>query len=155
MLKHHLKLNYPRVECSSTPSYTSNQLKTINRTTRLTKKKMTKPIYNSLLLTAYLLCLEIIDTNSRTSTLWKLSPDESKIIEASPFHQIISMPNSGNGPQFVTDDDPIFNIITSTVHFGQSWIKQGVEYYCTHCQNSHAKITQEKYVVSVCRNRII
>ncbi|KAI4462150.1 ttc17 protein [Holotrichia oblita] len=109
---------------------------------------MTRAIYNTFLLTFYVLCLEISVTNSRTSTLWKLSPDESKIIEASPFHQIISMPNSGSGPQFVTDDDPIFNIITSTVHFGQSWIKQGVEYYCTHCQNVQQRNTAEKNVLS-------
>ncbi|GJQ84069.1 hypothetical protein Trydic_g10527 [Trypoxylus dichotomus] len=109
---------------------------------------MTRAIYNPFFFTLYVLCVEIIVTNSRTSTLWKLSPDESKIIEASPFHQIISMPNSGSGPQFITDDDPIFNIITSTVHFGQSWIKQGVEYYCTHCQNVQSKNTVEKNVPS-------
>ncbi|RZB40934.1 tetratricopeptide repeat protein 17-like [Asbolus verrucosus] len=81
----------------------------------------------------YMLCFEIISTNSRTSTLWKLNSDQTKIIEASPFHQVVSYPEGSNGAQFITEDDPVFNIITSTVHLGQSWVKERVEYYCTSC----------------------
>lgn len=84
-------------------------------------------------LTVYMLFCEIISTNSRTSTLWKLNSDQTKIIEANSFHQIVSYPEGSSGVQFITDDDPIFNIITSTVHLGHSWIKERVEYYCTNC----------------------
>ncbi|GLV44495.1 super sex combs [Carabus blaptoides fortunei] len=86
----------------------------------------------------YVLSFHILSTNSRTSTLWKLNSDENKIVEASPFHQVVTLPGGISDGQFVTEDDPIFNIITSTVHFGQSWTKQSVEYYCTDCQNLQA-----------------
>ncbi|XP_044271216.1 uncharacterized protein LOC123015515 isoform X2 [Tribolium madens] len=90
-------------------------------------------------LTLYMLCFEIISTNSRTSTLWKLNSDQTKIIEANSFHQVVS-----NGVQFITEDDPIFNIITSTVHLGHSWIKERVEHYCTNC---HVKNLNTNVVV--------
>lgn len=83
----------------------------------------------------YVLSFNVLSTNSRTSTLWKLNPDENKIVEASPFHQVVTLPGGISDGQFVTEDDPIFNIITSTVHFGSSWTKQSVEYYCTDCPN--------------------
>lgn len=81
----------------------------------------------------YLLCFVIISTNSRTSTLWKLNSDKTKVVEASSFHQVMPYPEGPNGVQFIIDDDPVFNIITSTVHLGQSWVKERVEYYCTNC----------------------
>lgn len=97
----------------------------------------------------YILCLEIVTTNSRTSTLWKLNADKTKIVEASPFHQVISFHSGSNGAQFVTEDDPVFNIITSTVHLGQTWTKHGVEYYCTNCHTVQPKtISTDKYVTS-------
>lgn len=83
----------------------------------------------------YVLSFHVLSTNSRTSTLWKLNSDENKIVEASPFHQVVTLPGGISEGQFVTEDDPIFNIITSTVHFGSSWTKQSVEYYCTDCPN--------------------
>lgn len=85
----------------------------------------------------YILCFETLKTNSRTSTLWKLNSDKTKIVEASPFHQVASY--QAHGAQFVTEDDPVFNIITSTVHMGQSWEKHGVEYYCTNCHTVQPK----------------
>lgn len=87
------------------------------------------------ILLLYLLCLEVISTNSRTSTLWKLNADQTKIIEASSFHQIVSYPGTSSGVQFISEDDPVFNIITSTVHLGTSWVKERMEYFCTNCHN--------------------
>lgn len=40
----------------------------------------------------------------------------------------------GMESQQILDDDPIFNIITSTVLFGQTWTKQGLDMFCTDCQ---------------------
>lgn len=85
------------------------------------------------LLACYVLSFHILSTNSKTSTLWKLNVEESKIVEASHFRQVLTIPSDGN--HFVLEDDPVFNIITSTVHFGEYWSKQGVEYYCTDCGN--------------------
>lgn len=88
----------------------------------------------------YILCFETLKTNTRTSTLWKLNADQTKIVEASPFHQVVSYQTAGShGAQFITEDDPVFNIITSTVHLGETWIKHGVEYYCTNCHTVQAK----------------
>lgn len=94
----------------------------------------------------YILCFETLKTNSRTSTLWKLNSDKTKIVEASPFHQVVSFHSGSSGTQFITEDDPVFNIITSTVHLGQSWIKHSVEYYCTNCHTIQQKtFSTEKY----------
>lgn len=84
----------------------------------------------------YLLSFHIISINSRTSTLWKLNSDETKVVEASPFNPIVSIANV-----HLTEDDPIFNIITSTVHYGQSWIRQDNEYFCTSCRTISPKLT--------------
>ncbi|KAK4875855.1 hypothetical protein RN001_012277 [Aquatica leii] len=86
----------------------------------------------------YLLTFHIISTNSRTSTLWKLNSDETKVVEANPFHPIVSVPNT-----HLTEEDPIFSIITSTVHYGQSWIRQDDEYFCTSCRTLQPKILQK------------
>lgn len=95
----------------------------------------------------YILCFEIISINSRTSTLWKLNADKTRIVEASPFHQVVSFNSGPNGAQFVTEDDPVFNIITSTVLLGQSWVKHGVEYYCTNCHTLQSK--NSRYAVKL------
>lgn len=87
------------------------------------------------ILAYYVLSFHIISTNSRSSTLWKLNPEDSKIVEASHFHQIVTIPGGLSDRHLVVEDDPVFNIITSTVHFGQFWTKQSVEYYCTDCNN--------------------
>uniref|UniRef100_A0A1B6D116 Uncharacterized protein n=1 Tax=Clastoptera arizonana TaxID=38151 RepID=A0A1B6D116_9HEMI len=77
----------------------------------------------------YMLTFHIIQTNSRTATFWKLNAENGKIIEASHFPSLVTTisPNENI-------DDPIFNIITSTVHFGKTWTKRSVENYCTDCQ---------------------
>lgn len=95
-------------------------------------------LQNLLFSTFYLLCFHLISTNSRTSTLWKLNSDETKIVEASPFHPIVSLPNT-----HILEDDPVFNIITSTVHYEQSWVKQDEEYFCTNCRTIQPKTLQK------------
>ncbi|EFA09505.2 tetratricopeptide repeat protein 17 isoform X1 [Tribolium castaneum] len=97
--------------------------------------------------TLYMLCFEILSTNSRTSTLWKLNSDQTKIIEANSFHQVVSYPEGSTGVQFITEDDPIFNIITSTVHLGHSWIKERVEHYCTNCHVKNLKLVNSTNMV--------
>lgn len=94
---------------------------------------MTCPAHHLPLVLLYVLCFETLKTSTRTSTLWKLSADQTKIVEASPFHQVVSYQSGAGAPQFLTEDDPVFNIITSTVHMGDSWTKRGAEYYCTNC----------------------
>ncbi|XP_046391209.1 tetratricopeptide repeat protein 17-like [Ischnura elegans] len=86
----------------------------------------------------YILSFHILQSNSRTSTYWKLNPEEGKIVEASQFPKIVTLPGI-NDEQPTIDDDPIFNIITSTVHFGTAWTKRSVEYYCTDCQSVSPK----------------
>ncbi|KAF5291998.1 hypothetical protein FQA39_LY14115 [Lamprigera yunnana] len=86
----------------------------------------------------YLLTFHIVSTNSRTSTLWKLNSDQTKVVEANPFHPIVSVPNT-----HITQDDPIFNIITSTVHYGQSWVRQDNEYFCTSCRTVQPKLSHK------------
>ncbi|KAG5882050.1 hypothetical protein JTB14_007712 [Gonioctena quinquepunctata] len=81
----------------------------------------------------------VIIINSKTSNFWKLN-SEKNIIEASPFHPVISYPNELTGSEFV-GDDPLFDIIVSTEHLGQSWVKQAVQYYCSDCQKDIQNIT--------------
>lgn len=80
----------------------------------------------------YILSFHILQSNSRTSTLWKLNIEEDKIVEASHFPRIVTLAGMSN--EHVTDGDQIFNIITSTIHYGKTWTKQSLEYYCTDCQ---------------------
>lgn len=85
----------------------------------------------------YILTFHILQTNSRTSTFWKLNVEDGKITEVNHFPSIVTstLPND-NG------DDPIFNIITSTVHFGKSWTKRSAENYCTDCQSANVSHRQ-------------
>lgn len=85
----------------------------------------------------YILTFHILQTNSRTSTFWKLNVEDGKITEVNHFPSIVTstLPND-NG------DDPIFNIITSTVHFGKSWTKKSAENYCTDCQSANSSHRQ-------------
>ncbi|CAH0384003.1 unnamed protein product [Bemisia tabaci] len=89
-------------------------------------------------LAVYILSINIIQTNSRSSTLWKLSVEDEKIIEASCASNAASSRNS------LPFDDPIFNIITSTVHQGQSWTKSG-DNDCPLCNpsNSSSKVRSQ------------
>lgn len=100
------------------------------------------------ILAYYVLSFHIISTNSRSSTLWKLNPEDSKIVEVSHFHQVVTIPGGLSDGHLVVEDDPVFNIITSTVHFGQFWSKHSVEYYCTDCQqfDKTPEGFNEKYV---------
>lgn len=77
----------------------------------------------------YILSFQIIVTNSRTSTMWKLNVEEGKIVEAS-YRQVAEDAEK----QRIADEDPIFNIITSTVLYGHTWTKQGFDLFCTDCQ---------------------
>ncbi|KAJ8932796.1 hypothetical protein NQ314_014500 [Rhamnusium bicolor] len=81
----------------------------------------------------------LLIVNSKTSTLWKLNSDRTKIIEANPFHPVISYSTGNSNRPGLLEDDPLFDIIASTEHFGQSWVKQGVQYYCTSCKNNEIK----------------
>ena len=80
----------------------------------------------------YILSFHILHSNSKTSTLWKLNIEEGKIVGANHFPRIVTLPGMSN--EHVTDSDQIFNIITSTVHYGKTWTKKSVENYCTDCQ---------------------
>ncbi|KAK9501616.1 hypothetical protein O3M35_012310 [Rhynocoris fuscipes] len=88
----------------------------------------------------YIIVVQIIHTNSRTSNLWKLSVD-GNIIEAANFQKLPYHPED-------IIDDPIFNIITSTVHYGQSWTKRSMDTnYCTDCQNVTSSPEKREQVV--------
>ncbi|KAF7288039.1 hypothetical protein GWI33_000093 [Rhynchophorus ferrugineus] len=69
--------------------------------------------------------------NSRTSTLWKLNSDRTKIVEGH------STNDDASGirpiPQYVVHQDPLFNIITSTEHYGSTWVKQNADNFCSDC----------------------
>lgn len=100
---------------------------------------------NFSILVFYFICCEVLPANSRTSTLWKLNSDETKIIEASPFHQVVAVQNGIQSRQYVTEEDPIFNIITSTIHqVDNNWMKKAVEYYCTDCNNVQSKSLSDR-----------
>jgi len=79
----------------------------------------------------YILSFHILQSNSRTSNLWKLNAEEGKIVEGSPFPKIVPL----SEPQ--TTDDPVFNIITSTIHYGKSWTKRSIESYTPGCHSTH------------------
>ncbi|KAJ8969689.1 hypothetical protein NQ317_014234 [Molorchus minor] len=75
----------------------------------------------------YIFCLEVMIINSKT-TLWKLNSDKTKIIGANPFQPVVSSPvgTSNRIDGYLQDeyDNSLFDIITSTEHFGQSWVKK-------------------------------
>lgn len=86
-------------------------------------------------------CCGIVLTNSRSSTIWKLNSDETKIIEEKP-QDIYKRTNESHE---IIEDDLIFNIISSTVHFGESWIKgDSVEYVCRNCHNLPNNLVSNK-----------
>lgn len=83
----------------------------------------------------YFCCYQIVVTNSRTSNLWRLSPDNTKVVDANPFPTIVSMTESSG-----VADDEVFNIITSTVHHrGSSWTKEDARLYCDDCEVPSSK----------------
>ncbi|CAH0556037.1 unnamed protein product [Brassicogethes aeneus] len=81
----------------------------------------------------YILCLEIMVTNSKTSYLWRLSEDKSKIVEVKVFDQEIVYSSRAN---IFPEEDPLFQIIASTEHDGKGWIKRApINLFCNNCQN--------------------
>lgn len=77
-------------------------------------------------LTLYIFSFQIIMTNSRTSTFWKLNVEEGTIVDATLQEQTEN--------EMFTEEDMIFNIVTSTVYYGHRWAKRGSDMYCTGCQ---------------------
>ncbi|XP_056638693.1 uncharacterized protein LOC130446445 [Diorhabda sublineata] len=76
---------------------------------------------------------------SKTTTLWKLNLDKTKIIKVTKFQSVYSA-NDISKTDFVAED-PLFDIITSTEHYGESWVKQPVQYYCRDCQKNKRNAT--------------
>ncbi|XP_037030268.1 uncharacterized protein LOC119070073 [Bradysia coprophila] len=54
----------------------------------------------------YIIAVQVVEINSRTSTLWKLNTENGKIV---------SFSKNGQSSNALFDNDPIFEIITSTV----------------------------------------
>lgn len=88
------------------------------------------------------LCCCILSTNSRSSTIWRLSSDETKIIEGNSLGYIYKSTNESHQ---LVEDDLIFNIISSTVHFGESWIKGDERDVCTNCHNLQNTLIRSKW----------
>lgn len=74
----------------------------------------------------HVVMIQIIHTNSRTSYLWKLN-SELNTIEASNLQKL-----SYHAEEIF--EDPIFNIIVSTVHYGNSWTKKSSDGFCIECR---------------------
>ncbi|KAF6209949.1 hypothetical protein GE061_015704 [Apolygus lucorum] len=69
----------------------------------------------------YIVAVQIIHTNSKTSTYWRLTPEgliQPGDVDTAIKHIL---------------DDPIFSIITSTVHYGTSWTKRSPDADCPGC----------------------
>lgn len=85
------------------------------------------------LISLHIVMVQIIHTNSRTSYLWKLNSEINMIepgnMQKLPYHSEEIF------------DDPIFNILVSTVHYGNSWTKRSGDNFCADCQKVNA--TQE------------
>lgn len=79
----------------------------------------------------YILSFHILQSNSRTSNLWKLNAEEGKIVEGSPFPKIVPISETQS------TEDPVFNIITSTIHYGKSWTKRNIESFTPGCHSTH------------------
>ncbi|KAH9636811.1 hypothetical protein HF086_017014 [Spodoptera exigua] len=76
----------------------------------------------------YIFSFQIIVTNSRTSNIWKLNAEGDQIVDGSTLSQDESDKSRMN------EEDPIFNIVTSTVYYGNTWTKHGFDMFCTDCQ---------------------
>lgn len=80
----------------------------------------------------YILSLHVIQTNTRASTGWRLDLEEGKIVQTTVY------PNAF-GPQ--STEDLIFDIITSTVHVGNTWTKTAPGGLCTECHSTNSSVT--------------
>ncbi|KAL4703458.1 hypothetical protein ACJJTC_010778 [Scirpophaga incertulas] len=79
-------------------------------------------------LVLYIFTFQIIVTNSRTSNIWKLNPDDDMIVDGTTLAEDESEKSN------LSEEDSIFNIITSTVYYGNTWTKHGFDMFCTDCQ---------------------
>ncbi|KAI5638535.1 hypothetical protein NE865_08852 [Phthorimaea operculella] len=79
-------------------------------------------------LVLYIFSFQIIATNSRTSNIWKLNVEEGIIVDGTTLSQ-----DDAEKPR-MNEEDAVFNIITSTVYYGNTWTKHGFDMFCTDCQ---------------------
>nr|AGC92655.1 tetratricopeptide repeat protein 17-like protein [Heliconius erato] len=79
-------------------------------------------------LVLYIFSFQIIATNSRTSNIWKLDIEEGQIVDGNTLSQ------DDSDKTKITEEDAVFNIITSTVYYGNTWTKHGFDMFCTDCQ---------------------
>ncbi|XP_023951887.2 uncharacterized protein LOC112055845 [Bicyclus anynana] len=79
-------------------------------------------------LVLYIFSFQIIATNSRTSNFWKLDVEEGQIVDGN------TLPQDDSDKTQTSEEDAIFNIITSTVYYGNTWTKHGFDMFCTDCQ---------------------
>lgn len=113
-------------------------------------------------LALYIFSFQIIVINSRTSTIWKLNED-GKIVDGTLqvkrttakkilfliidiclgtslmswtyfLSKAFYFLQNDYDKKRITEDDAIFNIITSTVYYGNTWTKHGFDMFCTDCQ---------------------
>ncbi|CAH3894523.1 uncharacterized protein LOC123708803 [Pieris brassicae] len=79
-------------------------------------------------LVLYIFSFQIIATNSRTSNIWKLDAEQGQIIDGTSVSQ------DDSEKAKMTEEDVVFNIITSTVYYGNTWTKHSFDMFCTDCQ---------------------
>ncbi|XP_049823681.1 uncharacterized protein LOC109606137 isoform X2 [Aethina tumida] len=97
----------------------------------------------------YILCFEIVIINSKTSYVWRLSEDKTKIVEVKLYEQDVGF---GGGPtrlDIYPEDDPLFQILVSTEHDGKHWIKKAPDtYYCTNCHQIKNESSSSDYLIN-------
>ncbi|XP_066157244.1 uncharacterized protein [Euwallacea fornicatus] len=82
----------------------------------------------------YVICFKSLSTNSRTSTLWKLNEDRTKIVEGE-LNDFTGNPVSDiEATKFPCTQDSVFNIIASTKCYKGTWIKYKTEGLCSECE---------------------
>ncbi|ERL86785.1 hypothetical protein D910_04191 [Dendroctonus ponderosae] len=70
----------------------------------------------------YIMCFEAVVSNSRTSTLWTLNKDRTRVIPGEP-DQIGCSARPG---------DSLFALVASTQRYGGAWVRRS-----PHCQARH------------------
>lgn len=78
-------------------------------------------------LVLYIFSFQVIVINSRTSNIWKLNLEEDLIVDGKTLSQ-------DDTEKPLSEEDTVFNIITSTVYYGNTWTKHGFDMFCTDCQ---------------------
>ncbi|CAK1556088.1 unnamed protein product [Leptosia nina] len=79
-------------------------------------------------LVLYIFSFQIIATNSRTSNIWKLDVEQGQIVDGTTISQ------DDTEKAKMSEEDVVFNIITSTVYYGNTWTKHSFDMFCTDCQ---------------------